>query len=76
MPPMSISARPDGRAADQARQGHDQHRGAELATLKAAGYDGYLALEYTHQDYMDSLFDDILTETIQLRDLMRAWEAA
>jgi sugar phosphate isomerase/epimerase len=49
--------------------------GAELAALKAAGFDGYLALEYTHQDYMDSLFDDILTETIQLRDVVRAWEA-
>lgn len=49
---------------------------AQLATLKAAGFDGYLALEYTHQDYMDSLFDDILTETIQLRDVVRAWEAA
>ncbi|HLW93387.1 MAG TPA: sugar phosphate isomerase/epimerase family protein [Roseiarcus sp.] len=50
--------------------------GAELATLKAAGFNGYIALEYTHQDYMDSLFDDILTETIQLRDVVRAWEAA
>ena len=49
---------------------------AQLATLKAAGFDGYVALEYTHQDYMDSLFDDILTETIQLRDVVRAWEAA
>jgi len=48
---------------------------AQLATLKAAGFDGYVALEYTHQDYMDSLFDDILTETIQLRDVVRAWEA-
>jgi sugar phosphate isomerase/epimerase len=47
---------------------------AELATLKAAGFAGYLALEYTHQDYMDSLYDDILTETIQLRDLVRAWQ--
>lgn len=50
--------------------------GAQLATLRAAGYDGYVALEYTHQDYMDSLYDDILTETIQLRDLVRDWEAA
>ncbi len=50
--------------------------GAQLATLKAAGYQGFVALEYTHQDYMDSLYDDILTETIQLRDLVRAWEAA
>jgi sugar phosphate isomerase/epimerase len=50
--------------------------GAQLATLKAAGFNGYVALEYTHQDYMDSLFDDVLTETIQLRDVVRAWEAA
>jgi sugar phosphate isomerase/epimerase len=49
---------------------------AELATLRNAGFDGYVALEYTHQDYMDSLFDDILTETIQLRDVVRTWEAA
>ena len=49
---------------------------AQLATLKAAGFDGYVALEYTHQDYMDSLYDDILTETIQLRDVVRAWERA
>jgi hypothetical protein len=48
---------------------------AQLATLKAAGFNGYVALEYTHQDYMDSLFDDILTETIQLRDVVRAWES-
>ena len=50
--------------------------GAQLATLRDAGYDGHMALEYTHQDYMDSLYDDILTETIQLRDAVRAWEAA
>ena len=49
--------------------------GAELATLKASGFKGYVALEYTHQDYMDSLFDDVLTETIQLRDVVRAWES-
>ena len=49
--------------------------GAELATLQASGFTGYVALEYTHQDYMDSLFDDVLTETVQLRDAVRAWEA-
>ena len=49
---------------------------AQLASLKQAGFDGYVALEYTHQDYMDSLFDDVLTETIQLRDVVRAWEGA
>ena len=50
--------------------------GAQLATLKVSGFKGYVALEYTHQDYMNSLFDDVLTETIQLRDAVRAWEAA
>lgn len=49
---------------------------AQLATLRDAGYEGYLALEYTHQDYMDSWYDDILTETIRLRDVVRGWEAA
>ena len=49
---------------------------AELATLKAAGFNGRIALEYTHQDYMDSLYDDVLTETILLRDVVRAWEAS
>jgi len=50
--------------------------GAQLAMLRAAGYDGYIALEYTHQDYMDSLYDDVLTETILLRDVVREWEAS
>lgn len=49
---------------------------AQLATLRDAGFSGHIALEYTHQDYMDSLYDDILTETVQLRDLVRAWAAA
>jgi sugar phosphate isomerase/epimerase len=50
--------------------------GAQLATLRTAGYDGYIALEYTHQDYMDSLYDDVLTETILLRNVVRDWEAS
>lgn len=44
---------------------------AVLATLRAGGYSGYLALEYVHQDYMNTLHDDVLTETVQLRDLVR-----
>src|SRR5262249_17680469 len=35
---------------------------AQLATLKAAGYAGYLSLEYVHQDYMATVFDDVLSE--------------
>jgi sugar phosphate isomerase/epimerase len=46
---------------------------ALLATLRDAGYSGALALEYVHQDYMATLYDDVLTETIALRDRVRAW---
>lgn len=47
---------------------------AELGTLRMAGYRGHLAIEYTVQDYMNSLYDDILSETIRMRDLVRAWQ--
>jgi sugar phosphate isomerase/epimerase len=46
---------------------------ALLATLRHAGYDGYLAIEYVHQDYMNTLGDDVLTETVQMRDLLRRY---
>ncbi len=46
---------------------------AMLGTLRDAGYDGWLAVEWVHQDYMDTLYDDVLTETIACRDLLRAW---
>lgn len=46
---------------------------ALLATLRDAGYSGYLALEYVHQEYMGTLYDDVLTETVQMRDLVQAW---
>ncbi|MEO1105445.1 MAG: sugar phosphate isomerase/epimerase family protein, partial [Pseudomonadota bacterium] len=43
---------------------------AMIETLRAASYDGYLAVEVVHQDYMNTLFDDVLTETIQLKTLI------
>jgi sugar phosphate isomerase/epimerase len=46
---------------------------AMLATLRDAGYAGWLSVEWVHQDYMDTLYDDVLTETIACRDLLRAW---
>ena len=48
---------------------------ALLGTLRGCGYSGSLAVEYVHQDYMDTMHDDVLTETIQMRDLVRAWLA-
>jgi sugar phosphate isomerase/epimerase len=47
------------------------HFPALLGTLRECGYTGYLALEYVHQDYMGTLYDDVLSETIKLRDLVR-----
>jgi sugar phosphate isomerase/epimerase len=46
---------------------------AMCATLRDSGYDGWLSVEWVHQDYMDTLYDDVLTETIACRDLLRAW---
>jgi sugar phosphate isomerase/epimerase len=46
---------------------------AILGTLREAGYTGYLSLEYVHQDYMNTVFDDVLSETIKLRDLVNTW---
>lgn len=48
---------------------------AMLATLAGHGYRGRLAIEYVHQDYMDTLHDDVLSETIKMRDLVRSQTA-
>jgi sugar phosphate isomerase/epimerase len=44
---------------------------ALLGTLRESGYEGFLALEYVHQEYMGTLYDDVLTETVKMRDLVR-----
>jgi len=46
---------------------------AHFGTLRDAGYAGALALEFVHMDYMDILYDDVLTETISMRDRFRVW---
>lgn len=45
---------------------------AMLGVLRDAGYGGWLAVEYVHQAYMNTLSDDVLTETIRMRDHLRA----
>lgn len=45
---------------------------ALIEHLRGLGYEGYLSIEYVHQSYMNTLFDDVLTETIRMRDLVRA----
>ncbi len=44
---------------------------ALLGSLRESGFAGVLALEYVHQDYMGTLYDDVLTETVKMRDLVR-----
>lgn len=44
---------------------------AMVECLRASDYDGFLSIEYVYQNYMNTIFDDVLTETIRMRDLMR-----
>ncbi len=47
---------------------------AMFATLRDAGYAGALAIENVHQDYMNTLYEDVLTETVAMRDCFLAWQ--
>lgn len=44
---------------------------AMVETLRKVNYKGYLSIEYVHQAYMDTIYDDVLTETILMRDTLR-----
>lgn len=65
----------------QAKMGHLQSKfeqgtlnfPAMFGTLRDAGYDGALAIEPVHQGYMNTWFDDVLTEIVALRDCYKAW---
>lgn len=45
--------------------------GAMIDTLRQAGYDGYLAVEPVHQDYLQTDNVDVISEAIKLRDVAR-----
>ena len=47
---------------------------AMFGTLRDAGYQGALAIEPVHQDYMNTLFEDVLTEIVALRDCFNSWK--
>jgi sugar phosphate isomerase/epimerase len=49
---------------------------ALFGTLHESGCEGALALEPVHQDYMNTLFDDVLTEIVALRDCFVTWKEA
>ena len=42
--------------------------------LKEIKYKNYLSIEYVHQDYMNTLYEDVLSETIKMRDLINNWK--
>lgn len=47
--------------------------GTLLGVLKSNQYKGYIALEAVHQDYMDTLYEDVLSEIIKMRDFCRRY---
>lgn len=47
--------------------------GALLGALKKIGYSRYIALEAVHQNYMDTVHEDVLSEIIQMRDFCREY---
>ncbi len=49
---------------------------ALFGTFRDAGYEGWLSAESVHQGYFNTLYDDVLTETIKMRDLFRDWSAS
>jgi len=42
-----------------------------IGDLRAQGYAGYLACEHLHKDYINARGDDVLTEVVRMRDLIR-----
>jgi sugar phosphate isomerase/epimerase len=46
---------------------------AILDALRGAGYDGYLAVEYVHQDYLQTDNVDVVSETVKMRKLLAAY---
>lgn len=48
---------------------------AVFGNLRDAGYTGALAIEYVYQDFMNAYSDDVMTETVTMRDCFNAWMA-
>jgi sugar phosphate isomerase/epimerase len=47
--------------------------GALLGALKRNGYSGYIAFEAVHQEYMNTMHEDVLSEIILMRDFCREY---
>lgn len=67
----------------QARMGKLQEKFAKgninfpalFATLRDTGYSGALAIEYVHQEFLGANADDVMTETVTMRDCFNEWTA-
>ena len=46
-----------------------------LVRLREVGYNQAIAIEPVHQDYMNTLFEDVITEVIALRDCFKNWSS-
>ena len=49
---------------------------ALFGALRDAGYEAWMSAEFVHQNYMQTLYDDVLSESIKLRDVYRGWARA
>ena len=47
-----------------------------FGALRAAGYDAWLSAEYEHEAGTPSQYDDVLSETVKMRDCFRNWMGA
>ena len=50
--------------------------GALLGLLERLKYKGYIALEAVHQEYMNTVHEDVLTEIIKLRNFCLEYSGA
>lgn len=65
----------------QARMGRLQEKFARgsinfpalFGTLRDTGYTGALAIEYVHQEFLGANTDDVMTETVTMRDSFNDW---
>ena len=48
---------------------------AMFGTLREVGYNSAVAIEPVHQDYMNTLFEDVITEVVALRDCFNNWNS-
>ena len=48
---------------------------AMFAGLRDVGYDAALAIEFVHQDFMSAFAEDVMTETVMMRDCFNDWYA-